>query len=237
MTQAAEHAQKAAAASLKDAVRELNRYKEKPPLNKRLLQKKLEKVLNYKDDLVEKHYMFAEKSGSDLDSTDMLDWLTPKLDEATDITDEVEILIEDLESNEDAAQKDRDEEELQRGLRNEINVAQLQCQTNETTLKDRVDLMMDIVNDQTKTTIEDANLIRSHMKQVSDSLEEMNKSWNVIKALSSIPDADFESIFQDEGRLKKLVADSCLLATAALNNRPRDYSSTTAFLLRWEHPQ
>ena len=53
MTQAAEHARKAAAASLKDAVRELNRYKEKPPLNKRLLQKKLEKVLNYKDDLVD----------------------------------------------------------------------------------------------------------------------------------------------------------------------------------------
>ena len=168
--QAASHTRNAAAASLKDSVRELTRFKEKADPNKRLLQNKLDRVLNDKDNLVDKHYIYAEKSGLDLDSADMLDWLTPKLDAATDLADEVEIMIEDLNSNEDAKQKELDDAELERGLQNEINIAQLQYRTNEKTLRDRIALMMTIVNDENRTADEDANLIRTYMKQVNDSL-------------------------------------------------------------------
>ena len=68
MAQAASHARNAAAASLKDSVRELARYKDKPSPNKRLLQSKLDKLLNSKDDLIEKHYTYGEKAAQDLDS-------------------------------------------------------------------------------------------------------------------------------------------------------------------------
>ena len=69
---AAEHARNTAAASLKDSVRELQRYKDKPPHNRRLLQKKLDKVLNFKDELVDRHYIYGDKSGLELDADEML---------------------------------------------------------------------------------------------------------------------------------------------------------------------
>ena len=146
--QTALHARNAAAASLKDSIRELTRFKVKPNPNKRLLQSKLDRVLNDKENLVDKHYTYAEKAALDLDSEDMLGWLTPKLDDATDLTDEVEILIDNLNTTEDTAQKQLDNNELQRALTNEINVAKLQYQSDEKTLRDRITLMMGVVNDE-----------------------------------------------------------------------------------------
>ena len=100
-TQAALHARKVAAATLNDQVLELTRYKDKPNLNQRLLQSKLEKIYTYKDNLVDKHYFHGDKASLDLEFEEMLNFLTPVLDAANDIADEVEIMIEDLETNVD----------------------------------------------------------------------------------------------------------------------------------------
>ena len=160
MAQAATHARAAAAVSLKVSIRELVRYKDKPTPNKRLLRSRLDKIVGFKADLIDKRYPYTEKSGEDLESSALIDWLTPKLDEASDLCDEVKIMIEDMESNEDAQQKLRGEAALKRGVENEIKVAQLQSKTDEKTLQDRVPLMMTVVNNDTRTSDEDANLIR-----------------------------------------------------------------------------
>ena len=88
---------------MNDSVRELTRYKDKPAPNKRSLQNKLDKVLSHKNNLIDKHYIYGEKASIELESEKMLTWLTPQLDNANNVADEVEVLIEDLESNEDAA--------------------------------------------------------------------------------------------------------------------------------------
>ena len=238
MAAAAQHARAAAAASLKDSVRELTRYKTKPASSRRLLQSKLDKLLSDKDDLVDKHYVYADKTGKDLDSEELLEWLTPKLDDATDIADEVILMIETLETNENTQQKTLDDAELQRVMRNEVRLAGLQCQTNEKTLKDRVELMLAIVNDDSRTTIEDANLVRLHMKQVDDALGDLIKSWNEHKSLPSLTNVELDAVFKSEETQKKYVADSCLTATAFLNKiypqtiipLPRSASSSASVL-------
>ena len=161
--------------------------------------------------------------------------MTPLLDNANDVADEVEVLIEDLESNEDAAQKQRDDAELQRGLKNEVTVARLQYESNEKSLRDRIALMTTVIEDESRTADEDANLIRSYMKQGHDSLEEQTKSWNVFKSLQSVTQDELNQLFEVEEELKKLVADSCLKATAVLNKIdpetivPLQHSSLSSF--------
>ena len=73
MAAAANQARSAAAASLKDSVRELTRYKDRAGPSQRLLCMKIEKVLHDKEVLVSKHYAYAEKSGEI--STRMISWI------------------------------------------------------------------------------------------------------------------------------------------------------------------
>ena len=216
MAAAANQARSAAAASLKDSVRELTRYKDRAGPSQRLLRMKVEKVLHDKEVLVSKHYAYAEKSGEDLDSDDLLDWLTPKLDSANDIMDEVEVMIENLELAAETAQRNLDAAQVEETVKNQISIAQKQCDSDETALKDRIAAMMAVVDDETRVTEDDANLIRSHMKQVYDSLEEQIKSWKVSKDLAR-SEAEMNVIFAKEKDIRKEVADSCSTATAALN--------------------
>lgn len=180
MAQAALHTRAASAASLKDSVRELTRYKQGVRPSKRLLQRKLDKLLGDKEDLVTKHYVYAEKANEDLDSEELLNWLTPKLDAANDVADETTLMIEEIEMNDHTQQKTLDDAALQVGLRNEIVVAEMQYKANERTLRDRVQLMVIVVNDDMRSTKEDANLIRNYLRQVEDSMGDQIKSWNAI---------------------------------------------------------
>ena len=92
------------------------------------------------------------------------------------------ILIDNLNTTEDTAQKELDNNELQRALTSEINVAKLQYQSDEKTLRDRITLMLGVVNDENTTSDDAANRIRMYMKQ-DDSLEDQIKFWNALKSL------------------------------------------------------
>ena len=155
MTQAALHARAAAAASLKDSVRELSRYKEGARPSKRLLQSKLDKLLRDKEDLVDKHYVYAEKANVDLESDELIEYLTPKLDAANDVADETSLKIEEIEMDDDVQKKTLDDAALEVGLKNEILVAEMQYKANERTLRDRVQLMITVTNDEARSTKED----------------------------------------------------------------------------------
>ena len=90
---------------LKEAIRDLTRYKGGATPSIRLLKNKLKKLNEAKDDLLAIHYVYADKSGKALDSEEMSDWITPKLDEAIDLADEVFITIDEHDENELKAQE------------------------------------------------------------------------------------------------------------------------------------
>ena len=101
----------AAAAALTETMRELTRFKEKQNISTRLLRQKYEKVIAAKDTLINKHFLYAEKSRKDLNSEELLEWLTPKLDEANDLVDEVFVILE-----EDETKKNEEKSEIRKLL-------------------------------------------------------------------------------------------------------------------------
>ena len=96
--QVALHGRASSAAYLTECIRDLNRCKDNARVSKRLLQQKLDKVVKGKEVLLEKYYAYAEKANKDLDSEQLVSWITPKLDIANDVLDEVFVIIEELEA-------------------------------------------------------------------------------------------------------------------------------------------
>ena len=92
--QAALNARNTAAAALSEELRQLRKYKDSANPKKRLLEQKLKRVEEAKEELMTRHYHYGEKAGKQLESEEMVDWLSTRLDEAVDTMDEVFCMIE-----------------------------------------------------------------------------------------------------------------------------------------------
>ena len=86
-----------AAAALAEELRQLKKYKAQPNPKKRLLEQKLKRVEEAKEELMARHYYYGEKSGNLPESDDMTNWFNPKMDDAVETMDEVYIMIEDID--------------------------------------------------------------------------------------------------------------------------------------------
>ena len=135
MAQAALNARNTAAATLKSSIRTLQRYIDGDNPSKRLLQNKLEKTADDKENLLSKHFTYAEKANIDLETDqDMLQWINTRVDEADEIMDRATIKIEELDLVIDNQQKTLDKALSETRVTNEIHVKELQCTTNENAL-------------------------------------------------------------------------------------------------------
>ena len=85
----------AAHAVLTDAIRALTRFKDKENHSMRVLKTKYEAVVAAKEELMAKHFVYAEKAKKPLNSPELVQWLTPKMDDADDVIDEVFLLLEE----------------------------------------------------------------------------------------------------------------------------------------------
>ena len=195
MAQSALHARAAAAASLKDSIRVLTKYKDTQNPSKRLLQNKLDQVLADKQALVAKHYVYGEKASKDLEDREMLEWITPKLDSADELTDEVILKLDTLDNNEDLRLKNLEKESSVQREKNEIRISELQCTSDERSLRERVGLVIKHIEDINHTAKADADVARSYLTQVEESLGELTKSWNILKKLPSLEGAKLTEIF------------------------------------------
>ena len=81
---------------------------------------------------------------------------------------------------------------------------------------DHIVSMMVIADDQEKSTIADANILRSYLHQIEDSMSEQVKSWNLFKSLGPSPEK-MTAVFNEEQILSKYVADSCLIASTRIS--------------------
>ena len=71
-TAATGNARNAAAATLQEAIDQLNRYKSKKNLSSRLLQQKIDAVTDAKENLTVKHYAYVEQTGCSVDDEEQV---------------------------------------------------------------------------------------------------------------------------------------------------------------------
>ena len=87
---------------LESEIRQLRRYldganQDRSNLNQRILQQKMQKVSVAKDELINAHHLYGEKSEILLSDQAMRDFIQPKSDNAIDILGEAEAITDDLE--------------------------------------------------------------------------------------------------------------------------------------------
>ena len=111
-------ARDAAAAALANLNREITRYKAKPNPSNRLLNSKLEKLQSMKDDLFDKHCLYAEKAGLALTAIEQTNYINPLMDTASDLADELEVLIEQMDEEVVTDQKTLDDAVLEQAKEN-----------------------------------------------------------------------------------------------------------------------
>ena len=201
---------------MKEAVRDLSKHKDKHNPSMRLMTVKLKKLNDAKDELLEKHFTYAEKSGKDVDSEELKDWLNPQIDAAIDLADEVFIIIDEYEENVSvtrvAEENNLAEAEANQKKRNESVILEKQCESTEKLIKDTIEVMLVIVNDDTKNTIEDKDLVTAHLKEIDGFLATQTKSWNELM-ISFVDDVHkLAEICEREQTLKQYVSERRLLA-------------------------
>ena len=149
----------------------MERYAGTENSSKRLLENKLKKVDQCRDELVRKHYAHADKAGIAYESDEATGWLTPRLTEANTVEDDVILKIDAIESGLLQQRETNDRTAIENAKTNEIKVAKLQCDTSESALRERVTLMLELVQDETRSTVEDASKVRMYLNQVDNFME------------------------------------------------------------------
>ena len=116
------------------------------------------------------------------------------MDNACDLIDEVEIMIEEFETEELAQQQTQEEEVGLEAKQNEIYLAELQSAADEKALMNLIDTMMLVVSDEEKKSKDDVALVLSYLPQIEESLQNQIKSWNMLKSLELAKGHDPEEV-------------------------------------------
>ena len=206
MAQASNIARSAAAATLKESVRDLRRCMAAGEPSHRLLQVKYEKVKAEKTDLFSKHCTYAEKNNLDLESQELTQWIEPKMDDASALLDEVFEKLEVFSSAELQVQKANELALENTKSEQDIKIAERQCTAEEKTLREFIAAMKLYIEDEGHASLEHAPAAHTYLAQIDESLGELNKSWNVLKRLPAISAAKLEEVFKTEETLKTFVA-------------------------------
>ena len=86
------------AAKLNESVRQLERYLYSGSKSRRVLEKRIEKIESEKEELLELHYHYAEKSKTLVDNEELKEFLTPKMDGAEDILNDAMDALDTLDA-------------------------------------------------------------------------------------------------------------------------------------------
>jgi hypothetical protein len=199
-----------AAAVLAETVRDATRYKDKPNPNLRLLQLKVDKLLADKGELFKKHLMYGELSKKELNDEEMSSYITPLMDSASDIADELYIMIDNLETTASNQQKAADEVNIQAEKTNEMQVIELQCDADESALNETINDISAIYNDVNKTEKDDAILVQSYLDQIEELTQGFQKHWGVLKL--HYRDDKLTAFITKQQQLKKTIADTTVKA-------------------------
>ena len=203
---------------LSECVRQTKRYRDSPNPSTRLLKQKMDKLTGLIEDLHNAHIVYGEKSGNDIDSDELKDWITPRIDDANDLADELFVLIDTQELNDanTIAETERNNNRiiLTEKNENEIEILETQCQKGRKTIEDKVAEMNAIIDDESRNSTDDKNLVLSHIKEIENFLEEQSKSWNELKRLHVKDAGRLNTVFDEESELKIYVSNHRLNASS-----------------------
>ena len=166
----AEEARKTAAAALKEKVKDLKRYHAKPAasVSARLLQQKYDQVVAAQEDLMARHYTYCEKTKRDPEDEEMTEWLSEKTNGVADLLDEVFVKLEKAETESNAAEVKSQKDALtlieEAKKLNNLNVATAQSDADEKLLREQVQSMKVVVDDEEKNSASDATTVQSMLK-------------------------------------------------------------------------
>ena len=132
------------------------------------------------------------------------------MDNAYDLIDEIEIMIEEFEIEELAQQQTQEEKAGLEVKQNEIYLVELQSVADERALMNLIDDML-VVSDEERNSKDDVALVLSYLPQIEESLQNQTKSWNMFKSLELSKDK-VTSLFTKEGDIRRHVNDCTVLA-------------------------
>ena len=229
--QAALNARNTAAAALSEELRQLRKYKDSANPKKRLLEQKLKRVEEAKEELMTRHYHYGEKAGKQLESEEMVDWLSTRLDEAVDTMDEVFCMIEDIDDmivrEETTVKKQTEMTEKEERRIADLKIAELQVKNDEGVVKDRLNKLKEVIEDEEKDKKQDGEIAEILLNEVEVALGDQIKSWNQYKDVT-LNDEDLQAIFRKEADIKTLVAEIRSSAQAFINRlNPKQSTHST----------
>ena len=225
--QTALNARNIAAASLKESTRDLTRYKAVDTPSRRLLQQKYDKVELDKNNLLQRHFLYAEKAGLDLETDeDQETWINERLDPAITLLDEVFVTLEQFETDDVRAQEMLKETSNTERVNQEIRLAELQCQSDERTVKLHVQSLTEYVTGADHTEKEHAQAARTCLAQVEESFADLIKSWNKLKQLP-VPEESLNLSFAAEEEIKSSVVEARVAASEFIHRIDPDDSAET----------
>ena len=217
----ADNATKQRAASsvvLAECIRSINRFlqaNENPGV--RLLKQKMSSLIDAKEDLLDKHVVYTDKTNQDPSDETVQAWINPKLDEANDLTDKLFDMIDTREQTEADTNARREATAKQTALNeqkaDEVDILTIQCDRTVKIIEEKTVEMNAIVNDATRTSSEDKDLVRSYLKEIESFLEESSKSWNELKRLHVKDEDQLKVVFDQEIKTKSDFSKHRLLAS------------------------
>ena len=205
-------ARAAALALLNETMRDLTRFKQKEGPSLRIMQVKYEKVIDAKEDLIRKHFHYGDKSKKELECNEMKEWITPHLDTVNDLIDEVFLLLdaEDdrLKGISTEAEKAAASTAEREKLTSQTVVAKKQSEEDEKLIRDRIEAMLKIVDDDERNSDDDCLLVQAQLEEIDVLLDSQNKSWNTLKALNHSKADELAAVFLSENTLKTHITES-----------------------------
>ena len=169
-----------AAAKLKDSVRQLRRYLDADSSVERILTQKIDKVDIDREELIARHHEYAEKTDNvNIEDDAMLQYLTPKIDEAVDIVDDATVKMEELSSTSQVNIENTQHAADTQRKRLELASAKLQADSCKRLLETVLNEIDDTIAKPTPTN-EDAITVESALTELEIKEEEINKSWNEV---------------------------------------------------------
>ena len=185
------------------SIRQLRRYIDAVPTkNARILQQKMDRVKEDRDLLVSDHHVYGQKAETLLESPEMRTYIEKPTDDAIDILDEAELLIEGFEEERDTnmntlnstAKKAQD-----------IATGKIEISSNINVVREAINKLLQVVVKESPTDA-DASYVRSIMSDIELRERELTSSWHNIHPLLAA--GEIQAYTTEETTVRKEIYDA-----------------------------
>jgi hypothetical protein len=214
MAAAAQQSRDSAASKLRDSVRQLHSYLQKPTLHERIIVQKSDKVDIDREELIAKHHSYGTKAGKELTDDEMVNYIETKIDDAVDAVDEATFKLEELRDTKEKEVKDKDVTVIQAQKVLELAQLKLEVESKETVL-DAMFTEMDKIFIDTPTSHE-AHLAETFVAELNVKVSDYLAATSEVKRRTQ-REEDLAPIVRKEGEIDRKASSRKVKAVALTN--------------------